>query len=839
VPSQTGYVYDGDGRVTRQISYTFATPAWETDTAYGGNETTVSYQDNSTAVPPGGTPETTFTDGRGLTTAIYQYHAGVNADPSDPASDYDQTSYSYTPAQQLATITDAARNTWSYGYDLSGDQVSQSDPDAGTSRSAYDAAGQLMSVTDARGKTISYTYDADGRKTAEYDTTGGAAESSSDEIASWLYDTVQKGQLTSSTSYAAGAAYTEKVLSYNGYGLPAETETVIPSTAQTGALAGSYIQEDSYEITGQLEKYTDLPAGGLPTETVGYSYDNAGEPTSISSAIGSYVSNLSYTELGQPLEYKSGTGSEPVSQMDFYDQETNRLTESETVTGTNAVTVDDMHYAYDDAGDVTSEADTPSGGTADVQCLQYDYLGRLTQAWAQGSAGCAASPSQSAEGGAAPYWESYSYNSIGDLTSEVSTPASGAATTVTASYPAAGSPQPHAVSSQQSSGPSGTTTTTYGYDADGQTTSIAGPSSAQSLSWADDGKLASDTTTGTGAGTTSYIYDADGTLLFQSDPGATTLYLPDEQLVLNTATGTLSGTRYYDLGGVTVAARTSAGQMYYLVGDQQGTDSMAINSATLAVTQRWYDPYGNTVGTPASSWPGTKGFVGGTADPATGLTNLGAREYNPAEGAFVSPDPLLDPSDPQDLNPYAYASDNPTTDEDPSGAMVCDGDVCGSIQYFEAHPNAGDGGGSTTPAPARGTTYPPVVQVSPHVYATANDAQLPKLRQAWSWVVRNYGQPRSASAEFSDWWHACGVSPYHSACTGQFGADLNGMTPNYSIEGAFGAGIKLVLGSGGLIGGYLMPLLGSYGSAKLGRALINSGDVRSPSFDAHHLGRVS
>ena len=39
-----------------------------------------------------------------------------------------------------------------------------------------------------------------------------------------------------------------------------------------------------------------------------------------------------------------------------------------------------------------------------------------------------------------------------------------------------------------------------------------------------------------------------------------------------TVTGTaLSGTRYYQLGGQTVAARTSAGSIDYLTGTQQGT----------------------------------------------------------------------------------------------------------------------------------------------------------------------------------------------------------------------------------------------------------------------------
>ena len=61
--------------------------------------------------------------------------------------------------------------------------------------------------------------------------------------------------------------------------------------------------------------------------------------------------------------------------------------------------------------------------------------------------------------------------------------------------------------------------------------------------------------------------------------------------------------------------------------------------------------------------------MGGTADPATSLDDLGAREYNSATSSFVSADPLLAPSDPQDLNPYAYAMDDPVNQSDPSGAF--------------------------------------------------------------------------------------------------------------------------------------------------------------------------
>ena len=86
------------------------------------------------------------------------------------------------------------------------------------------------------------------------------------------------------------------------------------------------------------------------------------------------------------------------------------------------------------------------------------------------------------------------------------------------------------------------------------------------------------------------------------------------------------------------------------------------------MTRRWYDPYGNPVGTtPAAFADGDKGFVGGTTDTATGLVNLGAREYQAATGSFVSPDSVLKPLDPQDLNPYAYAEDDPASHSDPTG----------------------------------------------------------------------------------------------------------------------------------------------------------------------------
>jgi len=61
-----------------------------------------------------------------------------------------------------------------------------------------------------------------------------------------------------------------------------------------------------------------------------------------------------------------------------------------------------------------------------------------------------------------------------------------------------------------------------------------------------------------------------------------------------------------------------------------------------------------------------KGFVGGTKDN-TGLTHLGAREYDPLIGRFISVDPVVDNKDPQQMHGYSYANNAPVTAEDADG----------------------------------------------------------------------------------------------------------------------------------------------------------------------------
>lgn len=183
--------------------------------------------------------------------------------------------------------------------------------------------------------------------------------------------------------------------------------------------------------------------------------------------------------------------------------------------------------------------------------------------------------------------------------------------------------------------------------------------------------------------TTTYLYDANGNQLIRRNPGQNTITLGTDELTVNTTTKTQTGTRYYPIpGGLTIVRQgpgTAPGTFVVQATDHHGTGTTSIDLATSATTRRTSDPFGNPRGNqpPPGTWLGTKGYIGGTKDDTTNLTNLGARQYQPTTGRFISPDPILDQTSPQQWNAYAYSNNNPVNLSDPSGLRPpgkCDGD---------------------------------------------------------------------------------------------------------------------------------------------------------------------
>ncbi|MGO1052197.1 RHS repeat-associated core domain-containing protein [Crossiella sp. CA198] len=650
IPNQTTTEYDGLGRVTASVQRKHDEPLWQTTTRYEGDRTHVT-------PPAGGVATTVISDARGQIVERRQYHGG------QPTGGYDAMTYGYTTFGELTKVTDAAGNVWEHKFDQLGRKTEDHDPDRGRTIYRYDQYDRLASTTDARQKTLSYRYDDVNRKRALHEETASGPVLQ----AEWTYDTLKKGLPTSSARYIGGQAYTTRVGKYDDTGRPLSTVVNIP--AQEGKLAGDYTFRTEYKpVTGQVGA-TILPeAGGLPLERITHSYNDIGMPTE-TSGINTYAQEHLYTAFGETRGVTLGEGTNVAFLTNFYDPSTHRLERS--VLDRNAKPgsrMADRNYTYDPVGNITRIADVPEGGKWDTQCFRYDHLRRMTKAFTPGTGDCRTDPRQVGElGGAAPYWSDFSYDVVGNRTSEIQHTAQGPVTR-RFQHPDRTKPQPHTVRGVTREGPNGTAKDEFTYDATGNTVTRKVSGSLQTMDWTAEGRLAK--VTEADGKSSTYEYGPDGGRLLKREPGRTTLYLPGTELSLPD-NGEVTAKRYYSHGGATVAVRGSVSGLSLMFNDHQGTSGVSVNATTLAVDKRYQDPFGIPRGAEPGSWPDDKGFVGGTRD-ATGLTHIGAREYDASLGRFISVDPLMDLADPQQMHGYSYANGNPVTFSDPSGlAMDC------------------------------------------------------------------------------------------------------------------------------------------------------------------------
>ncbi|SCL46017.1 RHS repeat-associated core domain-containing protein [Micromonospora eburnea] len=656
VPNQTRTVYDGAGRAMAEVFQPYDAERWRTSTYYAGDRT-----DFTPAA--GGTATSSVADARGQLVELRYYHGAIPTPAT--AGSWDATKYTFNRKGQKTAVTDARGNKWTYTFDIRGRQTEVVDPDKGKAISTYDNGGRVATLADARGKKLAYQYDSLNRKRAVYENQVGGTMR-----AQWMYDTVAKGQLTQSTRFVGAASYQVKITGYSDAYQPTGQQIIIP-TSETG-LAGTYNFGTTYNADNSVASQS-MPStnGDLPAETLLFDYNTFGLPSGLRTLYGSanlsYVADTDYNALGQvdQVELYTGSGGR-VFQSFTRELETGRLTGIRTDRDSAAPNIlADVRYSYDNTGNITKITDVTPDPVDDTQCFAYDQMRRLTEAWTPSSGDCTATRSAGALGGPAPYWRSWTFDSVGNRRTEVVHTSVGD-TTTTYNYPPDGSPKAHSLTST-----TGGQVGSYTYDETGNTlTRPTGSAGTQNLTWDFEGHLdtASDST-----GQTSFVYDADGNRLIRRDPTGKTLYLPGQEIRYNSSTQNTTCTRYYSHAGSTIASRTAAG-LDWLTGDHHGTAGVTVNAATQQAAIRRETPYGTPRGA-QPAWPNDKGFVGGTKDN-TGLTHLGAREYDPAIGRFISVDPVLDLADPQQMNGYNYSNNSPVTASDPTGLKQCGDDRC-------------------------------------------------------------------------------------------------------------------------------------------------------------------
>ncbi len=175
---------------------------------------------------------------------------------------------------------------------------------------------------------------------------------------------------------------------------------------------------------------------------------------------------------------------------------------------------------------------------------------------------------------------------------------------------------------------------------------------------------------------------------------------------------------YIFFGGARIARRDPSSNVFYYFSDHLGTArSIAEVPSGQTTATKCYDadlyPYGGErwyTDTCDSHYK----FTGKERDPESGLDNFGARYDSSAIGRFMSPDwsddpdpvPNADLSDPQTLNLYTMAGNNPESFADPDGHLV---DECVA-------------GGENPNCQAAENIPPPILKVTVTVTASATAA---------------------------------------------------------------------------------------------------------------------
>lgn len=648
IPTWEIYSFDVLNRVVRDSHHSNnGPPLWDSVT---------SYDAWNKRVTPDEADPTSMTeyrsDGHGNLASVGERNGSLFGVPT-----FMNTNYTYDASRHLTTISDTAGNVTTNTWDLAGRKTAMNDPDAGAWSYVYDAAGNLTQQTSATNKTVVFKYDTLNRLTEKrQDTATGPL------IASYSYDaTGYKGLPDTSTSYDGANAYSTKILAYDGRNRPLTKQWTIPAAA-TG-VSGTYKMAYSYDPADHLLT-VQYPGGSTGTlgETVTTGYNSAGYPTTLTGT-NTYVNASGYNASGQLTSQT--LGSSTIARSASYDTATQRLTALKAGTGGSTTNQQNLTYAYDNQSNVTSTTD--ANDASQRQCFTYDDFNRLTHAFT-GNDACT---TYDGTRGTSAYDQSFAYDTVGNFTSA-------AGRTYTYGDPA----HKHAPTLVGSDG--------FSYDANGSQIgrTVGGTGALLGYDYLNRLNIVGSTVT------SNYVYDADGNRLIRQDGTTRTLYLEGgdyQRSSVNGAAATV--TTYYKIGSQRAAVRKGS-SLYYELPDHLASASTTYKSdGTSTVKQRYY-PFGAIRPGPGNNLPVDETFLGKTRDATTGLTQMGARYYDPGIGRFVSIDPVATPDQPQSLNAYSYALNNPTTLSDPDGTCIC------NEPGWHQH-SAGSGSSDAIPTPSQ------------------------------------------------------------------------------------------------------------------------------------------
>ena len=463
---------------------------------------------------------------------------------------------------------------------------------------------------DFDGRTIDYTYNYAGWLTSETWVSGSYS-------AAYAYDL--DGELTSASDSASTYTY-----AYDSIGQVDQTKVSYTGASGMGTVTLTY----GYHFLGQRTSFSDNEGG-----STSYSYNNNDQLTALDFTEGSVQANVSLSyntgsddSLSQ-IEMDAGSGTDHITAAYSYSSTTLGI----VYTDSSSNTLPTLNYTMNNDGLVTAYS-----GPEGTLSYAYDKDGQLTSVTGA---------------------ETYTYNfdsngnrSTGYTTTTGNEMTADAAGDASMSYDYDG----NLTSMVDAAG----NHWTYTWDYDNRLTEVVEKNSGattvvdEKFTYDVFGNLVSDdvVTSPNGASQRWTVFDGKNPYMdFNSSGTLTTFYLDDPQ-TLN---------EYF----ARVAASGSNPVAWYLTDYQQSIRAIVQQNGTVLDTIN-YDPFGS-ISSSTGSTLGRFLFEGGEYFSNLSLYHFGARWESPADGRWISQDPIGFAAG--DANLYRFSDNNPVNFMDYSG----------------------------------------------------------------------------------------------------------------------------------------------------------------------------
>lgn len=547
-----------------------------------------------------------------------------------------QKTLTYDADNALVDTTLANGTSVSYKYDDNGNTTEKNVTASGKTQKnsyAYDVDNKMTAFTDALGRTIQYEYDASGNETKAIMPNGRITEStydSADRVSGikWNDEPAFKFQYDPNGNQTKVTDEMNGIVTDKTYD---DADRIIQVAERGGQISYSYKDKPTKDNKGKTDKVGDVSIRHSDyTAKTSYTYNDLDQNTRVND--GNKNAYFEFDEFGNIGVYTAGNGTAANYTYDSTQKVTNVA-----IGDADGDTILDETYTYDAASNRTSIDNKKSGKTTYV----YDAVNQITQ--------------ESLPDGTI---KSYTYDGFGNRTQVQITGAE--SKTIAATFN------------------DGNQLVQFGsdrltYDTNGNRTSDG----KFTYTWDTGDRLISITKKGENSPFVRYTYDDDNRRLSKTMDGVTTNYHYDGDsidVVYETdSAGKVIRQYVYSDNNIRLAMKMNGKTLYYHYNAHGDVVAMTDENGKV-VAEYAYDAWGVVLKNTATTTEARANpylYAGYTYDKEIEQYYLMARYYEPEQGVFTAYDPDPgDEDDPQTMNGYNYANNNPVRYVDPDGNWV-------------------------------------------------------------------------------------------------------------------------------------------------------------------------